>query len=219
MTTSFAPRPGYSRAEKRLDAIIHVVGVGAALLAVPLLIGAALMRSIETGSGSFIVAVSIYGACLMAMLSASALFNLGIKPGLNWLFQRLDHAAIYLKIAGTYTPFTLITGQGLGLLAGLWGAAALGVALKLFSPVRFRFAALALYLGMGWAGVLILPALAQALPLATLVLMVLGGLVYTTGVLFYLWTRLPYHFAIWHIFVLVGSFLFYAAVMVLLLAG
>lgn len=219
MTTSFAPRPGYSRAEKRLDAIIHVVGVGAALLAVPLLIGAALMRSIETGSGSFIVAVSIYGACLMAMLSASALFNLGIKPGLNWLFQRLDHAAIYLKIAGTYTPFTLITGQGLGLLAGLWGAAALGVALKLFSPVRFRFAALALYLGMGWAGVLILPALAQALPLATLVLMVLGGLVYTTGVLFYLWTRLPYHFAIWHVFVLIASFLFYAAVMVLLLAG
>lgn len=219
MTTSFDPKPGYSRAEKRLDAIIHVVGVGAALLAVPLLIGAALMRSIETGSGSFIVAVSIYGACLMAMLSASALFNLGIKPGLNWLFQRLDHAAIYLKIAGTYTPFTLITGQGLGLLAGLWGAAALGVALKLFSPVRFRFAALALYLGMGWAGVLILPALAQALPLATLVLMVLGGLVYTTGVLFYLWTRLPYHFAIWHVFVLIASFLFYAAVMVLLLAG
>ena len=212
-------RQGYSHAEKRLDSMIHIVGVGAALLAVPLLIGAALMRSIQTGSGSFILAISIYGFCLVAMLSASAFFNLGIKPGLNWLFQRIDHAAIYLKIAGTYTPFTLISGQGLGLLAGLWGAAALGVALKLFSPVRFRFAALMLYLGMGWVGVLILPALAQALPLATLVLMVLGGVVYTTGVLFYLWTRLPYHFAIWHIFVLVASFLFYAAVMVLLLAG
>ena len=212
-------RQGYSHAEKRLDSMIHIVGVGAALLAVPLLIGAALMRSIQTGSGSFILAISIYGFCLVAMLSASALFNLGFKPGLNWLFQRVDHAAIYLKIAGTYTPFTLISGQGLGLLAGLWGAAALGVALKLFSPVRFRFAALMLYLGMGWVGVLILPALAQALPLATLVLMVLGGVVYTTGVLFYLWTRLPYHFAIWHIFVLVASFLFYAAVMVLLLAG
>ncbi|MFU8897504.1 MAG: PAQR family membrane homeostasis protein TrhA [Roseinatronobacter sp.] len=219
MPTPFAPRNGYSPAEKRLDAVIHIAGVGAAVLAVPFLIWAASLRSIEAESGSFVLGASIYAACLVAMLSASALYNLGVRPSLNWLLQRIDHAAIYLKIAGTYTPFTLITGQGLGVLAGLWGAAAVGVALKLFSPVRFRVAALALYLGMGWASVVILPALAQTLPVATLVLMVLGGLVYTTGVLFYLWTRLPYHFAIWHIFVLVGSFLFYAAVMVLLLAG
>lgn len=219
MPKPFAPRLVYSAAEKRLDSMIHLVGVGAALLAVPLLIGAALMRSVQTGSGSFVLAVGIYGACFIAMLSASALYNLGVKPGMNWLFQRIDHAAIYLKIAGTYTPFTLISGQGLGLLVGLWGAAVVGVALKLASPVRFRFAALALYLGMGWVGVLILPSLAQSLPMATLVLMVMGGVVYTTGVFFYLWTRLPYHFAIWHIFVLVASFIFYAAVMVLLLSG
>jgi len=219
MPSFFAPREGYTRAERRLDSVIHVSGVGAALLAVPVLIGVALMRSIETGSASFIVAISIYGACLIAMLSASALYNIGIKPGLDWLLQRVDHAAIYLKIAGTYTPFTLISGQGLGLLAGLWVAAALGTALKLFSPVRFRVAALALYLGMGWVGVLILPSLAPLLPSATLVLMILGGVVYTTGVLFYLWKRLPYHFAIWHIFVLVASVLFYAAVMVLVLSG
>ncbi len=212
------PRQGYSHAERQFDSAIHVVGLGLAVLAVPLLIGAALVRSLDTGSSSFILAVLIYGASFLAMLGASALFNMGVNPALNWLFQRVDHAAIYLKIAGTYTPFTLITGQGLGLLAGLWGAAAVGVALKVFSPLRFRFVALALYLGMGWVGVLILPDLAQTLPLAVVVLMVTGGVVYTLGVVFYLWTGLPYHFAIWHIFVLVGSFLFYAAVMVLLLS-
>ncbi len=218
MPQTFAPRIIYSPAERRLDAAIHVFGLGAAILAVPLLIGAALMRSVSEGSVDFLLAVTIYGASFAAMIGASALYNLGLRPSLDWLFQRLDHAAIYLKIAGTYTPFTLITGQGLWLLAGLWGAAALGVALKIFSPVRFRFLALALYLGMGWVGVLILPELAQTLPQATLILMVLGGLVYTSGVVFYLWSRLPYHFAIWHIFVLVASFLFYAAVMVLVFA-
>lgn len=218
MRQAFAPRLAYSRSEKRLDAAIHVIGLGAALLAVPLLIGAALLHGSDTGSGSFVLAVSIYGASFIAMIGASALYNLGLRPGLDWLFQRIDHAAIYLKIAGTYTPFTLITGQGLWLLAGLWGAAAVGVTLKCVSPVRFKMLGLVLYLAMGWAVVLILPSLGQALPLATLVLMVAGGLVYTTGVIFYLWKALPYHFAIWHIFVLVASFLFYAAVMVLLLS-
>lgn len=209
----------YSPAEMRLDTMVHLTGVGLAVLAVPLLIGAAMMRSIESGSGNLVLAVLVYGLSFLAMISASALFNTGVKPGLNWLFQRIDHAAIYLKIAGTYTPFTLITGQGLWLLAGLWGAAALGVVLKLASPVRFRWLALALYLGMGWAGVVILPDLAAVLPLPVLVLMVTGGVVYTLGVVFYLWTRLPYHYAIWHVFVLVASFIFYAAVLLLLLLG
>ncbi len=208
----------YTAAEKRLDSAVHVVGLGLALLAVPLLIGAALVRALDTGSGSFVVAVTIYGASFLGMLGASALFNMGVNPALNWLFQRIDHAAIYVKIAGTYTPFTLITGQGLGLLAGLWGAAAVGVALKIVSPLRFRVLALGLYLGMGWVGVALLPGLSASLPLSVVVLMVLGGVVYTLGVVFYLWTRLPYHFAIWHIFVLVGSFLFYAAVMAMLLS-
>ncbi len=211
-------RTEYSRAERQLDSAIHVVGLGLALLAVPLLIGAALVRAVDTGSGTFIVAVLIYGATFLAMLGASALFNMTANPALDWLFQRLDHAAIYLKIAGTYTPFTLLTGQGLGLLAGLWGAAAVGVALKIVSPLRLRYLGLALYLGMGWVGVLILPGLAATLPPAVVVLMLAGGLVYTLGVVFYLWRALPYHFAIWHIFVLAGSFLFYAAVLVLLLS-
>ena len=211
-------RTTYSLAEKRLDAAIHFIGIGAVLLAVPLLVGAAMIRAIGADGGNFVLAVSIYGVTFLAMIGASALYNLGLRPGWDWMLQRLDHSAIYLKIAGTYTPFTLIPGQGLGLLAGLWGAAACGGALKLVSPVRFRTVALLLYLGMGWVGVLILPTLAQSLPFATLVLMLAGGMTYTTGVLFYLWKQLPYHFVIWHVFVLVASFLFYAAVMVLLFA-
>ncbi len=211
------PRLNYSRAETRLDRAVHVTGLGLAVLAVPLLIGAALVRSLDSGSSSFVLAVLVYGLSFLAMIGASALFNTGVNPALNWLFQRIDHAAIYLKIAGTYTPFTLITGQGLWLLAGLWGAAALGVMIKIVSPVRFRVLALGLYLAMGWAGVAILPGLAEVLPLPVVVLMVAGGVIYTLGVVFYLWTHLPYHYVIWHIFVLVASFLFYAAVLLLLI--
>jgi hemolysin III len=213
------PRLTYSRAEMRADAAIHVTGLGAAVLAVPLLMGAALVRSADSGDPQVFVAVMVYGLAFVAMIGASALYNLTPNAARAALFQRLDHSAIYLKIAGTYTPFTLIPGQGLWLMGGLWAAAAVGVALKLFSPQRFRVVALALYLGMGWVGVTILPQMLATLPFVTVVLIVAGGLVYTLGVLFYLWTRLPYHYAIWHVFVLVASFLFYAAVMVLVLQG
>lgn len=209
----------YSAAEQRLDASIHYLGLASVVVAVPLLIGAALMRGLTEGTGQIILGASIYGATFAAMIGASALFNLSLRPALAWLFQRLDHAAIYLKIAGTYTPFTLITGQGLWLLAGLWGAAGCGVVLKLISPARFRLLAIALYLGMGWAGLMILPDLAHSLSPVIVGLMLAGGLVYTLGVVFYLWQALPYHFAIWHVFVLVASFLFYAAIMVLVLGG
>ncbi len=214
-----APRLTYSRAEMRADAVIHVTGLGAALLAVPLLLGAALVRSADSGEPQMFIAVMVYGLAFVAMIGASALYNLMPDARRAALFQRLDHSAIYLKIAGTYTPFTLIPGQGLWLMGGLWTAALVGVALKLLAPGRFRVAALLLYLGMGWVGVAILPQMLATLPFATVALIVTGGLIYTFGVAFYLWTRLRYHYAIWHVFVLVASFLFYAAVWVLVLSG
>ena len=209
----------YSRAEQRMDAAVHVIGVTGTLVAVPLIIGVALVMAQNSGQPRAFWAVLIYGLAFLAMIGASALYNLTPKAGLNWLFQRLDHSAIYIKIAGTYTPFTLIPGQGLWLMAGLWGAAFCGVALKCLSPERFRWAALSLYLGMGWVGVLILPQMLASLPMATVVLIIAGGLVYTLGVGFYLATRLIFHYAIWHVFVLAASFLFYAAVMVLVVNG
>lgn len=218
MPMSHSPPPArvYSRAEYVSDAVVHVSGLALALLAAPaLIVTAALVR----GDAPALVGTAVYGAALILMLLCSALYNMILRPDWAWLLKRLDHSAIYVKIAGTYTPFTLITGQGLGLTAGLWGAAALGVLLKVADPHRFRRAGLALYLGMGWAGVAARGALLAALPGSVVVLMIVGGVLYTAGVAFYLWDRLPFHNTIWHVFVLAASVVFFAAVTVLVVTG
>jgi hemolysin III len=215
MSGSAAPR-AYSRAEYVSDAVVHVAGLALALMAVPaLIVAAALLR----GDAPTLVGTSVYGVALILMLGCSALYNMIRRPDWGWLLKRLDHAAIYMKIAGTYTPFTLITGQGLALTAGLWGAALLGIVLKVADPWRFRWAGLALYLGMGWGGVVAGGALLAALPVPVVVLMGVGGGLYTLGVVFYLWERLPFHNTIWHVFVLAASAVFFAAVAVLLASG
>lgn len=209
-------RPAYSRAERLSDAIVHVTGLVLVLMAIPVLI---VVTALLRGDAPSLVGVSVYAAAMLAMIACSALYNMTPGAALAWLYRRLDHAAIYIKIAGTYTPFTLISGHGLALTAGVWGAAALGVALKIASPDKFRWLALALYLGMGWVGLLAGQALLATLPMPVLILMVLGGLLYTAGVGFYLWDRLPFHYTIWHIFVLTATFVFYAAVITLVVLG
>lgn len=216
MTGHFSPRTAYSRAEYVSDAVVHVVGLAMVAGAVPVLIVlAALLR----GDAPAVVGASVYGATLILMILCSALCNMITRPDWRWLLRRLDHAAIYLKIAGTYTPFALISGQGAGLVAALWAAAGVGVALKAVSPARFRWAALALYLGMGWAGVVAGGDMIAALPAAAVVLMGVGGALYTAGVVFYLWDRMPFHNTLWHVFVLVATAVFYAAVVVTVVAG
>ena len=207
--TLLAARSTYSRSERLSDAVIHVAGLVIVLAAVPVLITlAAVLRGDLTG----VLAVSVYGAALLAMIGASALYNMAPHPRWSRLLKRLDHSAIYLKIAGTYTPFTLLSGHGLWLLAGLWGAAFAGVGLKLVSPDRFRPFTLALYLGMGWAGLAAGGGLLATLSGPVVMLIVTGGVVYTLGVAFYLWERLPFHYTIWHALVLAASGVFYAAV-------
>jgi hemolysin III len=209
-------RPDYTRAEFISDAVVHVVGLVLVSMAVPVLI---VVTALLRGDAPSMIGVSVYGAAMLAMIACSALYNLTPGAAFAWLYRRLDHSAIYIKIAGTYTPFTLISGHGLALTAGVWGAAALGVALKIASPDRFRWAALALYLGMGWVGVVAGQALIAELPGPVLVLMIAGGLLYTAGVAFYLWERLPFHTTIWHVFVLTATFIFYAAVVTLVVLG
>jgi hemolysin III len=194
------------------DGVVHVTGIVMVVVTIPVLI---VLTVLTRGDVAALVGVSVYGAAMAAMISCSALYNLTPGAALTWLYRRLDHAAIYVKIAGTYTPFALISGHGLALTAGVWGAAAVGIGLKIVSPERFRWAALALYLGMGWAGVVAGQALMAALPAPVLALMVAGGLLYTAGVVFYLWERLPFHYTIWHVFVLVATLVFYAAVVTL----
>ncbi len=218
MTTP--PPLAYSRAEQVSDAVVHVMGLALVLMAVPVLI---VLTALYRGDAASLTGVSVYGGALIAMILCSALYNIGETSGLGaareWLLQRLDHAAIYLKIAGTYTPFTLLSGHGVALTAGVWAAALAGIVLKLISPERFKIIGIVLYLGMGWAVVAAGGPLFEALPLPVVVLMMVGGGLYTLGVVFYLWRKLPFHYTIWHIFVLAASFVFYAAVLVFVLLG
>lgn len=218
MTGAF--RHVYSRAEQISDAVVHVMGLMLVLMAVPVLI---VLTALYRGDAASITGVSVYGGALIAMILFSALYNIGETSGLGaakeWLLRRLDHSAIYLKIAGTYTPFTLLSGHGFALTLGVWGAALAGIVLKIISPERFRWVTLALYLGMGWAGLVVGGPLFAALPTPVLVLMMVGGGLYTLGVVFYLWQRLPFHYTIWHVFVLAASFVFYSAVLVFVLLG
>ena len=215
-----ALRTAYSKAEQVSDAVVHVMGLTLVLMAVPVLI---VLTALYRGDAASVTGVSVYGGALFAMILCSALYNIGETSGVGaakeWLLRRLDHSAIYLKIAGTYTPFTLLSGHGVALTIGVWGAALAGITLKIISPERFKWAGLLLYLGMGWAGVAAGGSLFAALPLPVLVLMAVGGGLYTLGVEFYLWRRLPFHYTIWHVFVLAASFVFYAAVLVFVLLG
>ncbi len=205
-----------TRAERLSDAAVHVAGLALALGAVPVLI---VLAAVLRGDAAAVTGASVYGATLLLMLGASALYNMTDRPDWDWLLRRIDHAAIYLKIAGTYTAFTLLTGTGLALLAGVWAAALVGVGLKLASPARFRRTGLALYLCIGWAGVLAGGGMMAALPGPATVLIAAGGGLYTLGVVFYLWDRLRFNTAIWHGFVLAATGLFYAAVMVALVGA
>ena len=203
----------YSQAERLADAVIHIAGVTAALIAVPTLITLAVLWSVEA---STIAAAAIYGASLIAMLTFSASYHMVQHPGAKEILRRFDHATIYVMIAGTYTPFAVMLAgpQAAAILIGIWGAALTGIVLKLTSPDRLESLALALYLGMGWSIVAIGSPIMDQVSTATLVLMVTGGGLYTLGVVFHLWRRLAFHNAIWHGLVLVASFVFYAAVMV-----
>ncbi len=208
---SFADiRPAYSRAERISDGVVHVLGVSSALIAVPVLIT---MTVFYRSDPAAILGASIYGITLVLMLTFSALYNMIESERWSDVLRRLDHSGIYVKIAGTYTPFILLSGVQIpGLLIGLWSSATLGSLLKLVDPNRFRWFGLALYLMMGWAVVWAGHSMLAELPPAVLILMIAGGVVYTAGVAFYLLEWLPFHNTIWHVFVLTGSVLFFVAV-------
>jgi hemolysin III len=212
----------YTRAEQIADAAIHLVGVVGALLAVPVLVT---LAAAWRGDGPLVAAVVIYGASLIAMLTFSASYNLAqlrLAPGraVDWL-RRLDHATIYVKIAGTYTPYGVIAGGAVGkwLLIGVWSGAAVGFLGKLLVPHLWQRASLAFYLALGWAFLPAAEPISQSLTRATLVLVATGGALYTIGVLFHVWERLPFQNAIWHLFVLLATSVFYAALVVEIAVG
>lgn len=212
-----APRtslfPIFGRRERFIDACVHAVGMVASVVAVPALIIVALVND---GDALTLVSLGLYAAGLMAMLWASALYHLARNPTRKEALRRVDHAAIFVMIAGTYTPFTLVGvggWVGIALCAFVWSVAIAGVVIKLRFPRRYEAAAIAAYLGLGWVAVVAIVPIFQALATPVLILLAAGGVTYSVGVLFYVAKRLPCSVAIWHLFVLVAAGLHYAAVL------
>jgi hemolysin III len=195
------PTPSYGRGERIADRCVHYAGLVAGVVGAVVLIVAAAERE----RALTIVSVAIYGAGLLGMIGASALYNLAAPSRRKELLRRLDHAAIFLMIAGTYTPFTLVRmggGWGHGIAIFVWLVAVAGIALKLLYPRRLEGLSILLYLALGWAILVGLRPLFDAVPFPAIVMLGIGGLLYSVGVVFHLWQRLPYHNAIWHGFVL-----------------
>jgi len=198
----------YSRSERAADAVIHAAGV---LFA----INGGLWLLARVAGISVIASVSVYCLGLFAMLAGSALYNMwpaGEKK--EWL-RRFDHAAIFIMIAATYTPFAVNRLQqptGAIVLALIWLGASAGVLLKLLFPRRFEMTSLGLYLGLGWLIVTVIKPLFAAVAAADFWLLIAGGIVYSAGVVFYVVEKVPYHKVVWHGFVLVAAALHFVAI-------
>lgn len=199
----------YSRLEHHADAIVHVLGV---LFA----INASLWLLANVTGLDVTVSVTVYCLGLLAMTGFSAAYNLTPhhRPSKQML-RRFDHAAIFIMIAATYTPFAVNRlGYPLGdlILVAIWSAATAGVVMKLVFPGRFERASIVFYLLMGWMIVTVLQPLSAAMAAFDFWLLIGGGLVYSAGVVFYVVDRIPYHKAIWHGFVLLAAVLQFSAV-------
>ena len=194
------------------NAITHGLGLALALAGVPVLVYLAATR----GTVWHVVGVSIYGATLIALYAASTIYHsFSIRTPDKRALRIIDHSAIYLLIAGTYTPFTLVNLRGpwgWTLLGLVWSMAVLGIAWKLFHVHRFPVVSTAIYVAMGWLALIALKPLAHAVPLSGLAWIFAGGIAYTGGIIFFGWQRYRFNHAVWHIFVMVGSICHYVAV-------
>lgn len=202
---------GYSPGEERANQVTHGLGAVLGIAGLVLLV----VFSRRNGDTWHVVSTAIFGAMLVLLYTASTLYHSFESDRAKHLLRKFDHAAIFLLIAGTYTPFVLVTLRGpwgWSLFGVVWGLAILGVVLKFWFAGRFRMASTFIYLVMGWLVMIAIKPLLAALPAGGLKLLVAGGLCYTGGAVFYLWRRLPYHHAIWHLFVLGGSACHWAAV-------
>ena len=208
----------YDRAELIADGVVHVLGIAFGLIAATGLVIFTAMHA----STREIISVLVYVAGLLAMLGLSATYNLWPVSPVKWVLRRLDHSAIYILIAATYTPFLTQMNDRFTatvLLSGVWSVAAAGIALKVFLPGRFDRLSVGLYLAMGWSGVFAAGPLATHLPAATLVLIVAGGVLYSVGVIFHVWEKLRFQNAIWHGFVVAAAAVHYSAVVTSVVMG
>ena len=204
-------RRAFTLAELIADGIIHGVGLLVAIIAGTVLITLAVVHA----TGAEIAAVAIYVGSFVALLSASMAFNLcPLGPIKTWL-ARIDQAAIFLFIAGSYTPLLIALGDvpiADRLLIFVWATALIGIALKLSVPQHFGRLAIPFYLAIGWSGIIAFQALAAALPATALWLIVAGGVAYSAGIIFHLWEKLAFQNVLWHAFVVTGATLHLIAI-------
>lgn len=207
-----SPTRPFTLAEVVADGVVHIVGLVTAIALGAIILAFAFIETAPTEAP----ALAIYLGSLVAVLSVSLAYNLSpISPLKSWL-ARFDQAAIFLFIAGTYTPFLAIMGgSATTILLGsfVWGASIVGIALKLIVPERFGRLAIVLYLAIGWSGIAVFQSLGANLPPATLWLLLAGGVVYSAGIVFHLWERLKFQNVLWHVFVVAGAVLHLVAIL------
>jgi len=202
----------YTPLEEVFNAATHGVGILLSIVGLVVLVAFAALN----GSALLVTSCAIFGATLVFTYTSSTLYHAVFNEKAKQLLRLFDHSSIYLLIAGTYTPVVLVSLNGvLGwiIFSVIWGTTLLGVILKFVYPGRFKKLSVALYLIMGWFIVIAIKELFDNMQSAGLWLLLAGGLCYTLGVIFYVWKRLPFNHAIWHLFVLAGSILHYFMVL------
>jgi hemolysin III len=191
-------------AEHIANAVTHGAGFGLSVACLVLLV---VFASLRKGAWE-VVSCSVYGATLVILYLASTLYHSIHFPRVRHVLNIIDHAAIYLLIAGTYTPYLLVPlrgGLGWSLFGVIWGLAVLGIVFQALFISRFKILSTLTYLAMGWMVVATIVPLLKVLPVMAIVWLAIGGVCYTLGTVFYVWQRLKFAHAIWHLFVLAGS--------------
>lgn len=194
------------------NSITHFFGFLFGVICIPILISYA----VSLDNSAAVVGASIFGFSFLMIYGFSTLYHSVSHPKAKLVLQRMDHISIYFMIAGSYTPFILLflfDSSGILLLSVLWGLTLLGIIFKIFFVERFNILSTLIYVAMGWLIVLFPVDLIGVLPSETFIMLLAGGISYSLGVIFYLWKKLTYHHAIWHIFVLGGSICHYVAVL------
>ena len=212
MSVSSSAAPRYAFGDELASSVLHGIGILLSIAGLATLVAYAAML----GDARAVVASAVFGSTLILCYTASTLYHAipGELP--KRVLRTLDHIAIFLLIAGTYTPFTLIAlpgAWGWSLFGAIWALAIAGSALELGLLKRSRKLAVLLYVAMGWVGMIAFKPLSAHLETGGMVLLIAGGVAYTAGVPFYLARRMPYHHTVWHFFVLAGSVLHYLAVL------
>ena len=200
------------RLEERANGLTHLIGALLSVVALVLLV----VQAAEHGSARGVVGSAIFGASLILTYTSSAAYHFASNLTVKFHLRRIDHMSIYLLIAGSYTPFTLVSlygAWGWSLFGVIWGLALIGFGFKIYSAEKFEWLSTLTYVLMGWAALVAIVPIVENLPLPALIWLISGGILYTVGVFFFLLETVPFGHTIWHLFVLGGSICHFFAVL------